>query len=685
VTDHDQEKARAKRQQWESHNRAKALEKQKQKDAQTGRQLQTAKGTRDILPVDTGLWNRVEQTAHEVFGTYGFSEIRLPIFERVELFARSIGEETDVVSKEMYKFEDYDTSEILELLESRNAALTWADAPVSGQPGPLGFGAQAVFMPFRVHVGSLIRLGLEAFRESKIPKTPENERLLNDLKVGLDQFATSLNSRTLGENRQAVNGLKGLIGQLRLGDTLCLRPEATASVCRAYVQHEMQSLPQPVKLHYLGPMFRRERPQKGRYRQFYQIGAEVLETVRPDPTRDVTREITTDAAVDAEVIEMLTYFFERCGLRGAVLYINSIGHSADNCRRGYVQTLRAELQRISSNLEADSQRRIDTNPLRVLDSKIKSEQPHIEKLPRIADYLCDECKTHYAELKRQLNLRSVKFVENWRLVRGLDYYMRTTFEITAPGLGSQNAVCGGGRYDGLVELLGGPPTKGIGFAIGEDRLILSLQENLKSLESIFEDSLPSFSVALQRPDVAVAGTDKETWDRAVELAASMRKRGLSVFLPKSGTKLQRVFESAQRLGIRVAIVVGENELKRNDYAIRVLSPLDPDAPRDFSVGTRDVVFYGKIVKLRQDLERALLRLAAGKSDLNTRTSMRVVVERLLEKGLLPSKLATEVKDLVPALNRGIHGEWLAPYSIDWALSYGTLLLNELEKLSPVEV
>ena len=684
MTKHDQEKALAKRQQWEEHNRAKALAKQ-QKSEQKTRELQSVKGTRDILPSDTALWNRVEQTAREVFATYGYSEIRLPILEPVELFSRSIGEETDVVSKEMYTFEDFDTSEVLELVEARSAALTWTDAPAIGLPGPLGFGAQAIFTSFTALVGSVIRLGFDATRGGKIPRTPENERLLGDLQDGLVQFVASLNSRSLSENRQAANSLKGLIGQLKLGEILCLRPEATASVCRSYIQHRMQSLPQPVKLYYLGAMFRRERPQKGRYRQFYQIGAEVLETIRPDSTRDAVTELAKDATVDAEVIEMLTYFFERSGLRRTVLYINSIGHAADDCRRAYVEILRRRLRAISEHLGEDSKRRIDTNPLRVLDSKIESEQPYIETLPRISDHLCNDCKAHYAELKRQLDLRGVKYQENWRLVRGLDYYMRTTFEITAPGLGSQNAVCGGGRYDGLVEVLGGPPTKGIGFAIGEDRLILSLQESINETQKTLEDNLPSFSIALQRPDVAVAGTDNETWDRAVQLATSLRKRGLSVFLPKSGTKLQRVFDSAQKLGIKVAIVVGQDELQRDDYAIRVLSPLEPDAARDFSLKTRDVVLYGKIVKLRQDLERALLRLAAGKPDLNTKRSMSALTEKLSEKGLLTPKIAGGLKDLLPMLNRAIHGEWLAPDSLEWSLAYGNLLVNELEQLSPSEV
>src|SRR6267378_6881889 len=193
----------------------------------------------------------------------------------------------------------------------------------------------------------------------------------------------------------------------------------------------MQVLPGNVKLYYMGPMFRRERPQKGRYRQFYQIGAEVLGP--------------SDApGIDAEVIEMLLAFFERLKLKGAVLSINSIGDK--NCRPAYMELLRAELQKVREQLGADSQRRIDTNPLRVLDSKLEHEQAIIEKLPRIADHLCAACREHFAELQAQLKLRSIEYEINWRLVRGLDYYTRTTFEITAPGLGAQNAICGGGRY-----------------------------------------------------------------------------------------------------------------------------------------------------------------------------------------------------------------------------------------------
>jgi histidyl-tRNA synthetase len=398
--------------------------------------FQAIKGVRDILPPDSALWNRVEQTAREVFGTFGFAEIRLPIFEQTELFARSVGQDTDIVSKEMYSFQDRDDSSI------------------------------------------------------------------------------------------------------------SLRPEATASVVRAYIEHGMQTLPGNVKLYYMGPMFRRERPQKGRYRQFYQIGAEVLGT--------------SDApGIDAEVIEMLMRLFERLKLKGAVLNINSIGDK--NCRPAYVETLRAELQKVRDQLGADSQRRIETNPLRVLDSKLEHEQAIIEKLPRIADHLCDACRAHYAEVKRQLDLRGIAYQENWRLVRGLDYYMRTTFEITATGLGSQNAVCGGGRYDGLVELLGGPATtKGIGFAIGTDRLVLSLQE-------MGEGATPGGL------DIYLAWFGPAAQSAAIGLARRLRDAGFVVELPAVEMKFGKSLGLADRLKARNAVIVGDEELAAGTFTVKRLS------------------------------------------------------------------------------------------------------------------
>jgi histidyl-tRNA synthetase len=310
-------------------------------------------------------------------------------------------------------------------------------------------------------------------------------------------------------------------------------------------------LPGNVKLYYLGPMFRRERPQKGRYRQFYQIGAEVLGS--------------SDApGIDAEVIEMLMRLFERLKLKGAVLNINSIGDK--NCRPAYVETLRAELQKVREQLGEDSKRRIETNPLRVLDSKLESEQAIIAKLPRIAEHLCADCRSHYDEVKRQLGLRGIAYQENWRLVRGLDYYMRTTFEITAPGLGSQNAVCGGGRYDGLVELLGGPATtKGIGFAIGTDRLVLSLQE-------AGEGAVPGgHGGKTAGPDVYLAWFGAAAQSAAIGFARRLRDAGFVVELPAVEMKFGKSLGLADRLKARHAVIVGDDELAAGVFTVKRLS------------------------------------------------------------------------------------------------------------------
>jgi len=240
------------------------------------------------------------------------------------------------------------------------------------------------------------------------------------------------------------------------------------------------------------------------------------------------------------------------------LDINSIGHSAPACRRGYVEKLKAALEKVKDKLGADSQRRIETNPLRVLDSKLESEQAIIEKLPRIGDHLCADCAKHHAEVKRQLELRGVAYQENWRLVRGLDYYMRTTFEITARGLGSQNAVCGGGRYDGLVELLGGPPTKGIGFAIGEDRVILSLQEAGKG-------------GAAQGRDVYIAWMGEKTLATAIRAARDLRQAGFRVELPPVEQKFGKALGQADKLGARYALILGEDEVASGQWTVKTLA------------------------------------------------------------------------------------------------------------------
>ncbi len=505
------------------------------------RKFQAIRGTRDLLPPETELWNRVEQTAHEVFATFGFGEIRLPIFEDTDLFARAVGGETDIVSKEMFSVED-GQAKGLGNLQDMQESMDFVNA----QNSPVLMEKYLKELAIELEAGG-------------IAKTPENENAIATIRsisrelfaipepseegpedAVLERFFEYVNLRKPYERKLLEAWL-----QLRKKEAMSLRPEATASVCRAYIESNMNQLPQPVKLYYMGPMFRRERPQKGRYRQFYQIGAEILGG--------------TDApGIDAEVIEMLMTFFDKCGLQGATLYLNSIGHNAENCRRGYVANLKAALEKVKDKLGPDSQRRIDTNPLRVLDSKLESEQAIIATLPHIADHLCDECKTHYAEVKRQLEVRGVLYQENWRLVRGLDYYMRTTFEITAPGLGSQNAVCGGGRYDGLVELLGGPPTKGIGFAIGEDRLILSLQESGKGQ-------------AQQGRDVYIAWMGERAYATAIRAAKDLRRAGFSVELPPLEQKFGKALGQADKLGAKYALILGDNEVSEALWTLKTLA------------------------------------------------------------------------------------------------------------------
>ena len=493
------------------------------------RKFQAVRGTRDILPPESALWNRVEQAARDVFATYGFAEIRLPIFEQTELFARSIGTQTDVVSKEMYTFQDYETSDELGTLWAR----------INAAPDPRT--GDEVIQLARLS-GRFIKVGREALAAALLPKLPENERAIDRIELYANRLP-GLQFQGPREWDPVVAALRDAVREVKFGESFTLRPEATASVVRAYIEHGMQTLPGDVKLYYMGPMFRRERPQKGRYRQFYQIGAEVLGQ--------------SDApGIDAEVIEMLLAFLDRSGLASYTLYINSIG--CRDCRPKYVELLRSELQKVKDQLGADSQRRIDTNPLRVLDSKLPEEQPIIEKLPRIADHLCEDCRKHFAALKDQLKLRGIAYEENWRLVRGLDYYMRTTFEITAPGLGAQNAVCGGGRYDGLVELLGGPPTKGIGFALGTDRLVLALQEAGKGKTA-------------SQIDVFVAWLGAAAYPMAVRVTRSLRSAGFAVELPHEEMKFKKSLGLADRLGARFAVILGDDEVASATCTVKRLA------------------------------------------------------------------------------------------------------------------
>jgi len=505
------------------------------------KQFRAIKGTRDILPPDSALWNWFERTARDTFGSYNFGEIRLPVFEETELFARSIGADTDVVGKEMYTFEDYDAPELVEL---RAAVVTWHESAAEG--------GTVVYASFAGLLNRFLIACRAAFDRGSIPRTPGNDSILKNLLGEREIFLTSIQSVRLVENDRAVNHLKERVREIEFGDSLSLRPEATASVCRAYIEHGMHTRPGNVKLYYMGPMFRRERPQKGRYRQFYQIGAEVLGQ--------------SDApAIDAELIEMLLNFFRRAGLTSTTLYVNSIGDK--NCRPQYVELLREELRKVKDKLGADSQRRIETNPLRVLDSKLPEEQPVIEKLPRIADHLCAECRDHFAKLKDELNLRGIRYEENWRLVRGLDYYTRTTFEVTAAGLGSQNAVCGGGRYDGLVELLGGPPTKGIGFAIGSDRAILSIQES----QAAAADAPGAAKRHLPALAVFIAWMGERAYPAAVSIARKLRESGVSVELPAEEMKFKKSLGLADKLGARYALIIGEDEVASHTYTLKRLA------------------------------------------------------------------------------------------------------------------
>jgi histidyl-tRNA synthetase len=534
----------------------------------TKAKFQAVKGTRDLLPPETELWNRVEQTARNVFGTFGFGEIRPPILEEYELFQRAVGSETDIVGKEMHFLEqDFDNQEAAELGAIQEQIKFF---PVStAEPSTID-----AFFAFADHFFKKYEDAVARQRIARLDLAKRQMEFIKEILADLRLIAKSL--QEAGQNSMAqylfddkLTSCRTLISSVRFQPVEILRPEATASVCRAYIEHGMHALPQPVKLYYMGPMFRRERPQKGRYRQFYQIGAEVLETVRKEVAsgewRVASKELAKDAAVDAEVIGMVMTFFARLDMQGAQLEINSIG--CRECRPKYVELLRAELQKVKDKLGPDSQRRIETNPLRVLDSKLESEQAIIAKLPRIGDHLCADCAKHYAEVKHQLELRGVAFKENWRLVRGLDYYMRTTFEITAKGLGSQNAVCGGGRYDGLVELLGGPPTKGIGFAIGEDRLILSLQEARKEVAS-GEWRVASGKI---RCDVYIAWMGEKTLVTAIRAARELRQAGLRVELPPVEQKFGKALGQADKLGARYALILGEDEVTTGQWTLKTLA------------------------------------------------------------------------------------------------------------------
>jgi histidyl-tRNA synthetase len=398
--------------------------------------LKAVRGTRDLLPPETDLWNHVEAVTRRVFARYNFGEIRTPIFEDTSLFARSVGEETDIVSKEMY---------------------TWEDR-----------------------------------------------------------------ARAQSEKSQS----------------LTLRPENTAGVVRAYIEHKLGESGLLHKLYYIGPQFRRERPQKGRYRQFWQIGAEVIgppSAGSESPLRD------------AEVLEMLASFLDELGITGWTLVLNSVGSATD--RPKYVAALREALAPVKDRMSPDNQRRAETNPLRVLDSKDPADEAIIATLPKIADYLDEASKAHFAAVCAALDACGVKYEINPRLVRGLDYYTRTTFEFTHGGLGAQNALLGGGRYDGLSEMLGGPKAPGIGFAMGLDRLILTMQAQAEAAPEKFAPVLA---------DAFVAPLGDSLNAPALALARDLRRQGLRIELGDGSFRIKKSFEIGNKLA-RNIILLGEDE------------------------------------------------------------------------------------------------------------------------------
>jgi histidyl-tRNA synthetase len=325
---------------------------------------------------------------------------------------------------------------------------------------------------------------------------------------------------------------------------LTLRPENTAGVVRAYIEHKLWDR-RLNKLYYIGPQFRRERPQKGRYRQFYQIGAEVIGPASAG---------SESPARDAEVLEMLATLLDRIGITGWNLELNSVG--CRNDRAAFNQALRKALEPVVGRMCADCQRRAVTNPLRVFDCKVPEDQPIIETLPRISQFLDEGCRMHFQAVREILTKVGVPFSLNDRLVRGLDYYTRTAFEFTHGALGAQNAILGGGRYDGLSEALGGPAAPGIGFAIGEDRLVMSLKQTAESV--------------LPKPDVYVApmaGMNAE----AARLARELRRHDVVVELGDDAFRLTKSFEAATKAGAKYILIVGENEVKADSFALKNLA------------------------------------------------------------------------------------------------------------------
>jgi histidyl-tRNA synthetase len=392
--------------------------------------IQLIRGFKDILPGEVELWQQVERITVDLFEDFGFSQIRIPIMERTELFKRSIGEDTDIVEKEMYTFPD------------------------------------------------------------------------------------------------------------RKGDLVTLRPEATASIVRAYIQHKLFAADPVQKLYMIGPMFRRERPQKGRYRQFYQIDAEIFGVASP--------------LVDVQLIFLLTTLFSRLKVADAQAHINSLG--CPRCRPGFKAALREMLMSVSDRLCPDCIRRRDRNPLRVLDCKVPSCREALADAPSILDHLCADCRQDFDVVQQSLDRLAVPYVVDKRLVRGLDYYARTTFEIQTGSLGAQSAVAGGGRYDGLVKALGGPEIPATGFAIGFDRLAEICGLDVENLQN--------------KPQLFIAALGDRSQSLAFEWTCRLGQAGICAEMDFSGRSLKSQMKRANRLGAAYALILGENELTRGQAILR---------------------------------------------------------------------------------------------------------------------
>ncbi len=389
--------------------------------------IQAIKGVKDILPGDIAAWQRIEETARRLFEDFGFSEIRVPIFEYTDLFARSIGASTDIVEKEMYTFDDRD------------------------------------------------------------------------------------------------------------GKKITLRPEGTAGVVRAFIEHKMYADMQLAKLYYMGPMFRHERPQKGRYRQFYQIGVEAIGVDHPH--------------VDIEILSMLYTLFSRLKIEGLTLQINSLGDEA--CREAYRDALKQYLKTKLPALCGDCQRRYETNPLRVLDCKVDAGK--FEDAPVMLDYLCEPCKKHFHTVEDGLKSLKIPFVINARLVRGLDYYTRTTFELVMEHMGAQNTVAAGGRYDGLVQEIGGPASPGIGFALGVERAI-SLMDTR--------------TIPVPRPALFVCALGPEAGAIVLPVIYQLRLSGIMVETDYTNASLKSKMKKADKSGAGYTLIIGEQEMEKGKAVLR---------------------------------------------------------------------------------------------------------------------